>query len=132
MHTSFLDAGKQALEKSSQLFQDPSWSLWISTQVSTWLLNLSSSDHNVESVICDTQIVISDNSLHLSIEPSDGVDRSLICAVTVELHHHPHPRLEGSLRASSNASWMLLSLKLLLPHFTSLFAVNMESGAEPR
>ena len=64
-HCSWMQASRLC-ERSSQLFQDPcggriSWLLWISAQVSALLLNLSSSDHNVESVICNTQTVISDN-----------------------------------------------------------------------
>lgn len=52
--------------------------------------------------------------LHLSVESDDCVDRNIISAVTIELHHHPHPGLEGALDASRDASQILLSLQQLL------------------
>ena len=49
----------------------------------------------------------------------------------MELQPHRHPGPEGALVTSSNASWMLLSLQLLLRHLTSVFALSIENGAEP-
>lgn len=68
--------------------------------------------------------------LHLSVEPSDCADGSLICAVTVELHHPPHPGREGS-PGEQECVLDALSLQPPLPHSTSLFAVDAGSGAKP-
>lgn len=90
------------------------------------LLGLSSGNHNDESAISTTRIVISTTGLHLSVESNDGADRSIISAVTVKRHHHPHPGLEGALKASRNASWILLPLEQLpLPQ---LPCVNLQHG----
>lgn len=60
-HYSWTQASKVLTALSDPCRGRFSWLLWISTQVSALLLNLSSSDHNIESVICNTQTVISDN-----------------------------------------------------------------------
>lgn len=97
----------------------------VTARLSTFLLNHSSSNHNGESVICNTQIVISDNGPHLSVESNDRADRSLICAVTFPFITVHVQAFRGLSRGAviPPGCWICWP-RVLFPNFTSISAFS--------